>query len=80
MSELIETTCNLIDKKIAEMDIPQQGEPVRFCFLKSQFESARETFGQDDKFKEGVVLIYLKSGENIIINMSYDDLLSKLKQ
>lgn len=78
--EMIETTCNLIDKKLNEMEIQQEGTPVRMSFCKSRVESYRECLGDDDAARPNEVLVYFKSGENIIINMSYDELKSALTQ
>lgn len=78
--EFIETTCNLIDRKLSEMEVQQDGTAVRMFFSKSQIEHFRECLGDDDDVKENEVALFFKSGENIIINMSYDELKQKINE
>lgn len=73
----IECECFVIDRNLNEMNIKQEGTPVRFSFLASQIASYRES-GEDDG--EGECLIYFKSGDNIIINMSYNTIKSMLSE
>jgi hypothetical protein len=77
---LIETECQLVDRKLQDMEINQDGIPVRFAFIKSQVESIREILDDDNEVKTDEVCIYFKSGESIIISMSFNELKQKLSE
>ena len=76
---IIETTCFLIDRKLTEIGIEQSGESVRFSFDTDRIESVRETYDNKDEVSKEECIIYFKSGESIVVGMSYDEVIKKWK-
>lgn len=76
---MIECNCFLINKQLSELDIPQQGEAVRMIFNVSSIESIRETFDDYGNVNPKECIVYFKSGENMCIDKSFDEIATKFK-
>ena len=74
---VIHCKCFLISKALEDIGVPTgKGEEARLCFLVSEIESVRECMDDDGNCKSDTeCLVYLKSGNNFIIDMSYDKVL-----
>lgn len=71
MRRPFETTCFLIDRKLSELDIDQEGNPVPITIDLSEVESYRpnNNSDHDDFFKE--MLVIMKSGDSTVIKENY---------
>lgn len=68
---IIEVNVFLIDRKLMELDIPQDGEKARMLLDLSNVEAIRDCLDADGKSKDEC-LVCFKSGENIIVDQSYN--------
>lgn len=69
----IETTCFLIDSKLQDMGMDQEGTAIDYCLDIDSIESFRPS--TTDNFKiEDKTLVMFKSGDSCIIGMTYKQL------
>jgi len=77
---IIEVNCFLIDRKLLEMEINQSGEAARLSINLDSIESVREIMDdRTDEISKNECCVYMKSGENFIIEMTYDELVFQWK-
>lgn len=69
--KFIKTNCFLIDRKLQELDIPQEGEPASLLIRLKSIDSIRETWDDDNKKNSRECMIFYRSGDTIVIGQSY---------
>lgn len=75
MSEWLECNCFLISKKLLELDVKQDSTPARTKIRISSIESFRETFeDSEEEINPNETMIYLHSGESLVIDIPYNKL------
>lgn len=73
----IECNCFLINKKLADLDVPTEDTPARISFRGEDVSSFREIIEEDEISKKECI-VYMSSGDSFVIDMPYEELKMKL--
>lgn len=79
IKSFIECNCFLINKKLADLDVPTQDTPARITFRACDVTSFREIV-EEEEISEKECIVYMNSGDSFVIDMPYDELKKKLKE
>lgn len=78
MNPFIETNCFLMNKRLADLDVKTEDVPAKIAFLKSAVDSFREILDDDGEVEKDECVVYMRSGDTFVIQMSYNNLKEKL--
>lgn len=78
--KFITANCFLIDRKIQELGIDQQGQPARLLIRLASIDRIREVWDDDGDVSNKECLIYYRSSDTISIDRSYNEMYRLLKK